>query len=595
MVMSQKYVGIDLGAYRVKMVVVTSSFRGVQVVETHEETLGVVVGKDGAEAVDPLSHRISVALSMLRSHNLLGQSVSLALPPGLLSYRLLDFPFADERRIAQTVMFEAEGQFPVPLEQLVYGHLLVPVSSGGRALVVAANRDKVEQISGLFRRAGCEVKVTTAPAMAAAQVVSPELEPIAADAATKPGALLLDLGHRFTHVIGLGAKGPLAVRTLRRGGRNITQAIATQYQLDVASAEQAKHTDAFLAHHGVGQIDGAQLEASRLVARELEPILRDLEHTRQWLSGSQQIEVNQILLCGGGAELRGLPEYLQEQTGLSVVRAVPKAQGLRLPAEGRSWTESLVALGAAYGAARRPLVQLHGDVPGAIQSGWMQERMSSLVAIGVAVMAFGALDTIAKVRAAEAELQAHQDQLEEVSKKVLGEALSPEAVEEKLALAEGTDLTSLIPERSALEVLEMLTKIATPSDLAEAKQKAAEAEVAATLPMAGQMLPDDEEGLEGSEAAVEAVIGPIDPNAGVVAADELVISEVQINEKKIELHASANTSSVQDRMFAKLGQLGCMTNPLKGKVKGNERKSFEMNIEHTCYRKPKGDDEKAAE
>jgi len=580
--MSQKYVGVDLGSHRVKVVVLNSSLRGTQVVDVFDEPIGAPEVRENGETVDPFSHMLSVTLSVLRSRNLLREQVGIALPPEILSYRLLDFPFSDERRIAQMVPFEADGQFALPLDQLLHGHCIVQANEGGRALVVAARRDKLEQISALFRRAGAEIKVMTSPAIASAQVVKVEPETVAlSDANLKPAAILLDIGHRFTHLTCLGAKGPVAVRTLRRGGRNITQAIASHYHLDVAAAEQAKCNDAFVPHHGIGSMDTAQLEAGRLVAEELEPLLRELEQTRLWLRSTQQLETTQILLAGGGSELRGLLEYLQEQTGLTVRRAHAHAQGLRVGGDAEAWTTNLPALGAAYGAARRPLIALHDGHGSGDHGDWLQDRMPSLLAIAVAILAFGALDTIAKVRAANAELEAYEGQLRDLSKEVFGETLDPVGVEKKLALAEGPDLTSLIPYRSALDVLAMVTKVATPSDLKEAEQKAAEEAVAASLPFAGQGAPDEAE----STSVTESELKSVDPNAGVVAADELTISEVQVLERKLEVHASANVSSAQDRFAAKLGQLPCVSSVLKGKVKGNERRSFEMSIEHNCYRK----------
>lgn len=583
MVMSQKYVGIDLGNHRIKVVVLSTNLRGAQVVDVLEELVGSPPRRENGEIVDSVVHRLSVALAMLRARNIAGEQVGISLPPEFLSYRLLDFPFSDERRIAQTVAFEADGQFAVPLEQLFFGHLVVPSEVGGRALVASARRDKVEQISGVFRRAGFDVKVMTSPAMAAAQVTKFEVDPAFPLALPlKAGAVLLDIGDRFTQLTALGPKGPVAVRTLRRGGRNITQAIATQYRLDFTAAEQAKHTDAFLPHHGVGAMDPSQLEAARLVAEELEPLLRELEQTRLWLRSTQHLETTQLLLTGAGSELRGLPEYLQEQTGLRVSPATIQASGLRASPELHAAGGALAALGAAYGAARRPLIALVEEDAAGGQGNWLQERMPSLLAIGVAVMAFGALDTIAKIHAADAELIAYQGQLEDASRAAFGEALEPAAVDAKLALAEGPDLTSLIPERSALDVLAIVTKIATPSDLDEANRKAAEDAVAASLPFAGRGAPDED---TPSEDSAETLSVSVDPKAGIVAADELTISEVHVYDKKLEIHASANASSAQDRFAAKLKQQDCINQVLKGKVKGNERRSFEMSIEHSCYRK----------
>lgn len=600
--MAQRFVGIDLGTHHVKVVVLSSGLRGATVVDAVE--VPVTRPTEDGDKVDPLSPVLGAALSTLRARGLLGETVGLCLPAGLLSYRLLSFPFADERRIAQAVAFEAEGQFPVPLDQLSYAHTVVPgVDGQGRALVTAARRDRMDQILGIFRRTGVDVKVVTAGPIAAAQIARVDLPPTPqVDQGSRPVTLMIDLGHQFTTLVALGATKSgggeaLAIRTLRRGGKQITEAIARAYDLDFEEAERAKHQDAFLPHRGFEHITAEQMESGRLVAQRVEPLLREIEHTRLWLRATYRLEVVGLTLAGGGADLSGLDAYLGEQTGLPVGRLQPGT--LVRGTEGRSWTATAAALGAAYGACRRPLVQLHDTASSDAEGSWLQERMSGLVAIGVAILAFGALDTIAQVKAAEAELVAYQEELDLATKKVFGDALDPDGVDAKLASVEGQDLMSLIPQRGALEVLAMITKAATPSDLQTAAVAPSTALGAAPrLPGARPSGLNAEEeqsadggdeaelDADGAERAAPGVVpaGPIDPSKGIVVSDELTFSSVDIRERKIELRAEANTSSAQDRLKLKLAQLGCITNILPGKVRGDARKTFEMSMDNNCYK-----------
>lgn len=612
--MAQKFIGVDLGSHHVKGVVISSGLRGVQVLDTFEEPVGTPAApSEGGEAVDPLGHQLSVALHALRGRGLLGQPVALSLPPGLLSYRLLSFPFSDERRIAQAVGFEADGQFPIPIEELVYGHFTVPSpDGGGRALVVAAQRDKVEQITTLFERAGTDVKIVTSPAIAAAHVAKIELPthvPQQGEQPLQPVGLLVDIGHRHTHFVALGAKGPLAVRTLRRGGKIITNAIRQAYRLGAPEAEAAKHRDAFLPHHGYSEISDDQMEAGKMVAKAFEPILRELEHTRLWLRATYRLEPAKLVLCGGGSQLSGIDAYLSEHTGLPVERFTPGAAGLKIDG-GPQWSTLAPALGAAYGAARRPLLSLQTSATAQGDATWLQERMSSLIAIGVAVLAFGALDTIARVRAAEAELEAHRDELAEQTLTVFGAKLKPSEVDTRLAEAEGADLTSLIPQRGALEVLAMIAQAATPTDLAQAQ--AAGVPPPGTVVGAGGAVVappgiavddgDDEdtegdEEAEGESAGTTPSAGPVPQDAGVVMSDNLVIETIKIRERRIELKAIASSASAQDRLAIKLQELGCITSISKGKIRGDDRKTFEMTMDSTCYRatKPAADEEEGDE
>jgi Tfp pilus assembly PilM family ATPase len=603
--MAQKFVGVDLGTHHVKVVVVHAKLRGVQVVDAFEEPVGYGAEQDHrsetagegtaekeTEARDPLSPVISVALGMLRSRGLLNESMGVALPAGSASYRVLSFPFSDERRIAQAVGFEAEGQFPVSIDELVHGHSVIPAPDGGRALLAAAKRARVEQIAAVFKRAGADLKAITPGPIATAHVTAanlPAASPEMTEQGREPVALLVDVGHGHTQFVALGPKGPLAVRTLRRGGLHITRAIAARYGMDLVAAEAAKHADAFLPHRGFESITSEQLDAGKLIATALEEVVKEIEQTRLWLRATYRWEVCKVILAGGGAALTGIDAYLGEHTGLPVeplaIGGVARVQAATVS----NATTTAAALGAAYGAARRPLVQLFERDGAANEGKWLQERVSSLIAIGVAVMAFGALDTIAQVKAVDAEKAAYLAELEEATRKVFGVPLKPDGVAAELARVEGQDLTSLIPERGALEVLALVTKAATPTDLEQAAQDAAAA--GALMPMAPGLADEDgDEGDDDDSSAAEpmapASSGPVDPSRGIVVADELTFGTVDLRERKIELRASSNTSSAQDRLNKRLQQIGCLSNIQNGKVKGDARKSFDMTMDNQCYKAP---------
>lgn len=591
--MAEKYVGIDLGSHHVKGVVVSAGVRGVQLVDAWSEPVGPVPEDD--PEVDPLGAVLATALSALKQRRLLGCPVGITLPPAMCSYRVLSFPFSDERRIAQAVQFETEGQFPVPVEELKHGHVVVPGSGpGGRALVAAARREKVEPIEAILGRAGVDLKVVTTGAMAMAQIAArPAATPVPpslSEHGLEPVTLLVDLGHSSTQLVALGVKGPRAIRTSRRGGRDITAAIAKAYGMSPAEAEAAKHRDAFLPHNGLPPMSDEQLDAGRVVARAMEPILREIAQTRMWLRATYKLEVMRLVLAGGGAALQGLPAYLLEQTGLAAEPLQPQALLVK-GATGRDLTVHAAALGAAYGAAKRPLLQLQDAGGGASEGSWVQERMSSLIAIGVAVMAFGALDTIAQVKALEAEQVAYEDELAEATLATFGEPLAANKIESKLAEVEGQDLTSLVPEKGALDVLAMIVEAATPSDIGQAPPPGAVVPGApGTDPETGEPLEGmDDGGADGGggeatpEAAEKKKIEIVDPSRGIVMSDELTLGTVDIRERKIELKIDANTSTAQDRLNARLKRNTCLTNIQNGRVRGEARKSFDMNMDNGCY------------
>lgn len=596
--MAQKYVGVDLGTETVKVVVTAAGLRGVNVLDVIEEPVFHDETNGG-----PMDAAVSTALDVLRSRGLMDEAVGVAVPGGLASYRLLTFPFSDARRIGQAVPFEAEGQFPAALEQLQYDHVEAssPVG-GGRALVVAAARQAIEQIASAFKSAGVDLKLVTTTGIAIAQVARgpiPRLTGDGAESPVHPLQLVVDIGARTTEIVAVGEKGPVAVRSLRRGGSDVTAAIAKAFEMDMGAAETAKHRDGFLPHHGLTEMTSEQMEAGKIVATAVERLIREIEHTRIWLRSEYDYEVTQIRLAGAGARLSGLADYVAEQIDLPVAPIVLHGAAVR-DAAGRDWTTTCAALGAAVATARRPLIQLYDVTVGEGDASWLQERLSTLAGIGVAIMAFGALDTIAQVKALEAEQEARTAELASATEAVFGKPItSVDEIEARFAAVEGQDLASLVPHRGALDVLAMIGTAAAPHD-AQAQPQPTDAgeddtgengeggePPPATAPAGvppviqlGAPVGQPEEGADGTAS----VLPPITDPTKIFRDDELVFSMVDIRERKVEMKVSATRSSAQDRLAIRLGELGCLRNIQKGKVRDqNERKVFEMHMDNACY------------
>ncbi|MCA9681157.1 MAG: pilus assembly protein PilM, partial [Myxococcales bacterium] len=529
------------------------------------------------------------------------------------SYRVLSFPFDDTRQIAQAINFEIDGQFPLPIEQLTVDHLAIKRGDGrGRALVVAVKRASVEHVVARFALADVDLRVVTTGALALAQAMAttptPPL-PVGIDPSMQPVTLLVDCGDKSTDLVAIGADGPVAARGLRRGGRQLVRELAKTWRLDKSAAELALERD--------GTIDDPAIR------RAMQPLLREIEHTRQWLRAEVGCQVVEVRLAGGGAKLRGLGPWLASELGIEVGPVQPKESGALRSVQGRDWTGALVAMGTALATGRRPLIQLHDAFEGGNEGQWIQQHMSSLLALGVAILAFAGVDSMVRVRAAERERDAYLAELERESEVVFGEALSTGVeVQAKLLSVDGGDMNSQIPERGALEVLEMLTKVSAPKG---GRQPAAGAIDSAGLPPGfnisvgpdgqqvvigpdGQQVPLDssgqpmldptggsatagvppgeDEGGEDGGGAAGPTAPPLvtDPNAGILADDELVFTAIDIRELKLEIAVQATRTTAQDRLAVKLDQISCIQKITKGKVTDRqERKSFEMILDHNCY------------
>lgn len=606
--MAQKFVGVDLGNRRVKVAVVTTGLRGAQVLHVWEQD--VQDQAPGEAKVEPIDAAIDTALRMLRERGLRHLPTGVALPGDAGSYRVLSFPFDDARQIAQALNFELDGQFPVPIEQLVTDHIVIKRGDGrGRALVVAAKRTQVEHVSARFKLADIDLKLITTGALGIAQALAstpiPPLPPGSPNN-VEPLSLVVDFGDKSTELVALGSTGPIAARSMRRGGRQLRRELERAWGLDSAALEAVLQRDA--------STDDPQ------VRRALQPLLREIEHSRQWLKAEFGGQVVELRLSGGVARLRGLDRWLAQETGLDTALAAPKESAALRQVQGRDWSGTLVALGTAVATGRRPLIQLADSFEGGGGEGlWIQQHFSTIAALGIAIVAFAGVDTMVRIKAAERERDAYAEELAGETLVVFGASLdNSDAIQAKLGEVEGGDLQAQIPERGALEILEIVSKVSTPKGgrvpppgspgagpppgyTMGIGPDGAPAIIGpdgfpATTDASGNPLspsmfgppPSSNDGdgeTEGEPAEAAPPVAPVaDGNAGILSDDELSFAMVDIRPLKIDLDLSATRATAQDRLAVKLKQYGCVREITKGMVRDrNERKSFEMSIDHNCY------------
>jgi type IV pilus assembly protein PilM len=125
---------------------------------------------------------------------------------------------------------------------------------------------------------------------------------------------IVDIGAEVTIVVVHVDGEPLIVRTVPRGGTEITASMATRLGVTVAEAEALKCR---FGLHGDGRPDAAAAAADAI-----RPVVNELRSSFTYLaSGERQKQVTRVSLCGGGALMPGLAEYVQEQLDVSVMYA----------------------------------------------------------------------------------------------------------------------------------------------------------------------------------------------------------------------------------------------------------------------------------
>ena len=331
--MPQRIMGIDLGSWSVKAVLLETGFRGFQVQRVAEVKLPpAVVGEESS-----LAERQTLALTELLSDETFRADLHVSGFPGQdTAIRFVRMPLSDTRKIDQVMEGEREDLVPIDLFEGVYHYQVLerrpergkPGSS--LSLAAAARKEAVRSYLRRLEEAEIDPKFLPVDVLSLYNLYThflegdgtrpmlpgePDLEgpPMdtvereaaeineAAHAHQPGGRLLVDIGHARTLVLAASPDGIAHARVIRSGGQEVTRAIARAYGLSWTDAEAGKHDSGALAtsRHPAPSEDAQHL--SNVIAQGLAPLVRELRRTLANIRHERRLETTRIDLLGGEA------------------------------------------------------------------------------------------------------------------------------------------------------------------------------------------------------------------------------------------------------------------------------------------------------
>ncbi|MCB9652588.1 MAG: pilus assembly protein PilM [Deltaproteobacteria bacterium] len=337
--MPQRILGVDIGSWSVKGVLVETAFRTFNVVAAKEIPL-----PPETEDSTLTSRRIEALRAV--TEDLRADVVVAGYPGDAAVMRFVSLPYADARRIDQTIAGELEDLLPYELDDAVFSHeLLTKDAEGSLSLCAAAQSDRVKETLETFQAAGLDPRFLPIDVVELFNLYThllhddasrPEAPPspseeaetfiVAAPDAPPDARLIVDIGHERTLVSAAGEGGPSLLRVLRAGGHDVTRAIAVAYEISMADAEAGKHEDAFVASSRHPAATDAAQAMSDVIARGLLPLIRELRRSLQAIRKERRVRIARIDLLGGGARIRNLPNYLAEELNVPVAYGVAVEQ-----------------------------------------------------------------------------------------------------------------------------------------------------------------------------------------------------------------------------------------------------------------------------
>lgn len=329
--MATTAIGLDIG---------TSSVRAAQIT-AHKgrprlDALGQVALPEGAvrdgEVVD--TEAVVAALTELWKYSeLAGKRVTLGVASSRVIVRQVELPWLPPDELKQSLAFSVADLLPVPVDSVYLDfcpleEVTIDNARMLRGLLVAAPRELVLANLTAVQEAGLKpVAVDLAP-FAVLRTVGSGLSAVT-DSADETGVeALVEVGAAVTTVIVHEHGVPRFVRLLPMGGQHVTDAVAERLGLEQAQAEIVKQ-ELSAGGHLPELFDGAGRPADpgaveRAIDASLGAFTTEVRGSLDfYASAPASLPIDRIVLTGGGARLRGLPERLAGVTTAPVVSGAP--------------------------------------------------------------------------------------------------------------------------------------------------------------------------------------------------------------------------------------------------------------------------------
>lgn len=293
------------------------------------ETLRVELPAAAIRSTDPNPAPDPQRLArMLEQGRFRGESIGLVLSPPDVHYHALRLPDAalkqPPERIHQALAWEVARETRTEPGDLEVRYWSLPAGhrEDVNVMAVAVRSAQANELARSAASHGLRLKALTVSAPALVQAAELLFEP-------EPDDLwgILDLGVHRTQIIAVVGQAPVYVRSVAVSGDEWTRRLADGFEASYAEAERIKRdygvsADVQLESDGsrtepLVLEDGVAAICRRLLQDSLQKLLRELNVCLSYvLQYYPRATPTRLLLAGGGAELRGLDEYVETVAGL---------------------------------------------------------------------------------------------------------------------------------------------------------------------------------------------------------------------------------------------------------------------------------------
>jgi len=334
--------GVDVGS---------TSIRAVEAIRTKDKPIisnfGQVILPEGAVVggVVKDDKAVTAAIRQLwTGKNFKSNDVILGVTHQQVVVREVEVSNLPAKEMKRALPFQVRDVVPLPLDQALIDFYPLEESANKdsvRGLLIAAPKEAVINTVRAVERAGLfvsRVDLACFAALRSAARVSQDTEAV------------IDIGANGTNIIIHTDGVPQIVRTIPRGGAEVTRLLSQRLNMSFAEAETLKCR--------VGLIPGEGPETTEIISESIRPLINEIRSSLNYYTTANPGQpVSRLALVGGAALLPGFADELGQQLLMPVFLSDPlervndSRSGGRHDVLGRFRSSAAVSIGLMLGAA----------------------------------------------------------------------------------------------------------------------------------------------------------------------------------------------------------------------------------------------------
>ena len=322
-----KAFGIDISDFSLKIANLKKRKNSLNLVSFGSSSIppGII---EGGEVKDEksLAEIIKKSLNQIKGEKIKTKYVVASLPEEKSFLDVVQIPLMKEEEIESAVRFEIESHIPLKLEEVYFDFQKIQSITDHKnyqeVLVTAVPKNIVEGYLGALKKAGFQPIALEVECLSVVRALIREEK-------ISPPLLIIDFGGSRTTFLIFSGKSIRLTSSNPFSSQKLTKALSEKLKVSPKKAEKMKLKEGLIGEKKVSKV------LFPLLTYMKGEIETHLEYYRSHGVGGKRRrggkKIEKVLLCGGGANLKGLKEFFNSQLKLDVELGNPWVNILEQP------------------------------------------------------------------------------------------------------------------------------------------------------------------------------------------------------------------------------------------------------------------------